>query len=101
MRNKLAFTLALAVLVAVLGGGLANGEGPVSANDGQVSASLPVSLPVCADGVDNDGDGRIDLADPDCAASGGTTENGSAGTGPGGDGSGTTTTPGTTTPPSG
>jgi hypothetical protein len=31
-----------------------------------VSFTLP-TLPACMDGVDNDGDGRVDLDDPDCA----------------------------------
>jgi hypothetical protein len=31
-----------------------------------VSFPLP-TLPACMDGVDNDGDGRVDLDDPDCA----------------------------------
>ena len=29
---------------------------------------LNVVLPQCADGVDNDGDGLIDLADPQCSS---------------------------------
>ena len=48
-----------------------NGQqgGLVVADD---SPSVPVSftfktLPACMDGVDNDGDGRVDLDDPDCA----------------------------------
>ncbi|MGH2981269.1 MAG: hypothetical protein ACRDKV_04390, partial [Solirubrobacterales bacterium] len=98
MRNKLALTTALAVLAAVMGGGLASGAGPVNIGGGKVGVNLPggqgptVTLPVCANGVDDDGDGRTDLGDPDCVASGGSTESGSSTTpaipgAPGGGGS--------------
>jgi hypothetical protein len=47
-------------------------SGPVSVNvtvpsegNAPVSVDLPVPLS-CADGVDNDGDGLVDLLDPDC-----------------------------------
>ena len=39
----------------------------------------PVSIvpnPACADGVDNDGDGLVDLSDPDCTAADGESEGG-------------------------
>jgi hypothetical protein len=101
MRNKLALTLALAVLAAVLGGGLASGAGPLGLN-------LPsVNLGPCADGVDNDGDGKVDLGDPDCVASAGSSEDSGHSvvpvTPPSTGGGGTTTTPGggTTTTPGG
>ena len=64
MRNRLVIATALAVLVAVLG------AGAVSAQSGEgVSVDLPgggqvgVDLPACANGVDDDGDGLVDLAD--------------------------------------
>jgi hypothetical protein len=51
--------------------------GPVTiAVDGPV-AEFSVQLtppPVCNDGIDNDGDGLVDLADPDCTDLGGTHE---------------------------
>jgi hypothetical protein len=43
--------------------------GLVVADDGPpvpVPFTFP-TLPACMDGVDNDGDGRVDLDDPDCA----------------------------------
>ena len=106
MRNKFGLTTAFTVLAAVLGGGLASAQ----VNLPHVP---PVNLPVCANGADDDGDGLVDLADPDCAASGGSTESGSAGTptvptvpGLPGGGSGTSpggsgTSPGGSTPGSG
>jgi hypothetical protein len=46
--------------------------------DGQPggAATLTFSLawPACSDGLDNDGDGRIDLADPNCSGPNHTTE---------------------------
>jgi Transglycosylase SLT domain len=109
MRNKLAFTIALAVLAGVLllgllGGGSASGADPVTTTGQTTSTTTtplntpggngtPASLPVCGDGVDNDGDGLIDLADPDCATSSGTSE-GTPTTPPP---TTTTTTPSTTT----
>ena len=35
-------------------------------------SSIPMELGLCADGVDNDGDGKIDEQDPDCASNLGT-----------------------------
>jgi len=43
---------------------------PVTVPSEGTTATDPVTLapnPACADGVDNDGDGLVDLADPDCA----------------------------------
>lgn len=45
--------------------------------DGQTTDVPPVALSyptACNDGIDNDGDGRVDLDDPDCANSAGTHE---------------------------
>jgi hypothetical protein len=47
---------------------------PVPAGSATVSVDGPtaefpvqfIPLPECNDGIDNDGDGRVDLADPDC-----------------------------------
>jgi hypothetical protein len=110
MRNKLGFTIALAVLAGVLllgllGGGSASAADPAASAGGPTTSTTttplntpggsgtPASLPVCGDGIDNDGDGLIDLADPDCATSSGTSE----GTPPTPPPTTTTTTPSTTT----
>jgi Transglycosylase SLT domain len=89
MRNKLAFTIALAVLAGVLllgllGGGSASGAGTTTTTGTTTTSSTTTttpgavgtttSPPVCADGIDNDGDGLIDSNDPDCTTSGGTSE---------------------------
>ena len=80
MRHKLALTIALGsfATAVLLGVGLAGaqqiqvpGGGP-SVNVPSVPA--PVPLPACANGADDDGDGAVDLADPDCVSSAGTSE---------------------------
>lgn len=40
----------------------------------RVKSATPAVVAACSDGVDNDGDGRIDLADPDCEGPYDTTE---------------------------
>lgn len=42
---------------------------PMSVSEGGLTSfpSLAITPAQCMDGIDNDGDGRIDLADPDCA----------------------------------
>ncbi len=79
MRNKLALTIALAsfALATALGVGLAGAEAPAST---ETAAPLPSAtplttvptptapVPACSDGVDNDGDGLIDMEDPDCSS---------------------------------
>ena len=44
------------------------------AGGGLAGAQVSVPLPACANGVDDDGGGDIDLADPDCLSSAGTSE---------------------------
>src|SRR6185436_9912124 len=49
------------------GGGTAGGgAGGSSGAGGSASAGCPVSPSACTDGIDNDGDGKIDGADPEC-----------------------------------
>ena len=64
MRSKLALSIALVafVLTVLLGGGFAGAQG------------VNVPLPACANGIDDDGGGDVDLADPDCLSSAGTSE---------------------------
>ena len=101
MRNKLAFTLALAVLVAVLGGSLANGADVAGTN-----LTLPGGTPTvpniqCPAGQILD---PVNLICVPNVTPPGTTPPGTGGGGSSGSGSGgnTTTTPnGTTTSPSG
>ncbi|MEK6278310.1 MAG: hypothetical protein AABM29_09900, partial [Actinomycetota bacterium] len=96
MRRNLALTIALTAFAAALGGGLASAQQLLEGSNVNVpGANLPpVQLPDCANGIDDDGDGLIDLADPDCASSGGTSESpppappGGGGGGGGGGGAG-------------
>ncbi len=84
MRDKLALIIALAGFAAVtaLGVGIAGAQ---SANLGERQATDPVpnatllpSAPAsaCANEADDDGDGQVDLADPDCASPSDTAEGG-------------------------
>lgn len=41
---------------------------PTGANSGWATRSITISSPQCSDGVDNDGDGWTDLADPGCSS---------------------------------
>jgi murein DD-endopeptidase MepM/ murein hydrolase activator NlpD len=72
MRTKIALIVALASFLAVSVGGSAiagtdslSGNAPVGS-----AATVPVTPspqnPACANGVDDDGDGLVDLDDPDC-----------------------------------
>jgi hypothetical protein len=85
MRHKLALTIALAsfAVVTALGVGMA-GADPTTVADGTQPGTTAPSLsttpipssqtPACANGVDDDGDGLLDSADPDCASSAGISE---------------------------
>src|SRR2546423_1078369 len=93
MRDKLALTIALTAFAVAIGAGLAGAAPLVDTSGGSAQVNVPgapapvqVPLPACADGADNDGDGLVDLADPDCTSSAGTSE-------------GTGAPPPTTTPP--
>jgi len=74
MRNKLALTIAVVsfALATALGVSLAGAE-PSSVESAlseatapALSAPSPASLPVCSNGLDDDGDGLVDVDDPDC-----------------------------------
>jgi murein DD-endopeptidase MepM/ murein hydrolase activator NlpD len=80
MRDKLALTIALAgfAIATALGVGMA-GADPVSGlGEGQAIGTTPTTpttptppptqRPACSNGVDDDGDGAIDLEDPDCSS---------------------------------
>ncbi len=76
MRDKLALIIALAgfAVVTALGVGIA-GADPLTTTSGTTSTPttglsttpLPsVQTPACSNGIDDDGDGLVDMADPDC-----------------------------------
>ncbi len=80
MRHKLALTIALGsfATAVLLGVGLAGAQ-QIQVPGGGPSVNVPsvpspVPLPACANGADDDGDGAVDLADPDCVSSAGTSE---------------------------
>ena len=75
MRHKLALTIALAgfALATALGVGMAGAEPNAGLGQSRtldpavgVPASPAPEAAACANGVDDDGDGQVDLADPDC-----------------------------------
>jgi len=82
MRTKFALILAFAsfLLVAALGAALAGAE-PLSDSstvDSGTTTTVPsLTAPACANGIDDDGDGLIDDADPDCETPADTDEAGS------------------------
>jgi Transglycosylase SLT domain len=99
MRTKIAPIAVLAGLLAalVLGANLAGADplGPSQAVEPATTtptapAPIPsLQPPACSDGIDNDGDGLIDMADPDCSSPQDTSEEpepagGSTGRGGGG-----------------
>ncbi len=83
MRQKLALTIALIgfAVVTALGVGMA-GADPTAGLGGSQAASgiatvptLPTAeVPACANAVDDDGDGLVDLEDPDCESASDTSE---------------------------
>jgi len=73
MRTKIALVVALASFLAVLAMGSAfAGAEPLAENAAVESAATTTTAvpslqaPACANGVDDDGDGLLDSADPDC-----------------------------------
>jgi murein DD-endopeptidase MepM/ murein hydrolase activator NlpD len=77
MRNKLALTIALASFGAVtaLGVGFAGAEGVTGSEATETTAPLSTvptvpaaNPPACSNEVDDDGDGRVDMQDPDCSS---------------------------------
>jgi murein DD-endopeptidase MepM/ murein hydrolase activator NlpD len=90
MREKLAFTIALAgfAVATALGVGMAGADPAAELGQSQVleqSALAPAvpsaAPPACANGIDDDEDGRIDLEDPDCTSAGDDDEAPDAGAG--------------------
>jgi murein DD-endopeptidase MepM/ murein hydrolase activator NlpD len=82
MRAKIALIVVLASFLGLsgLGAALAGAE-PVAENApaeppaATTTTAVPsLQAPACANGVDDDGDGLVDLADSDCASASGTSE---------------------------
>jgi hypothetical protein len=71
MRNKLALIIALASfgVVTALGVGFAGAEG-LSTTSGEATTPLTTTpatpVPACSNEVDDDGDGLVDMEDPNC-----------------------------------
>jgi hypothetical protein len=83
MRNNLVVTIALAGFAAItaLGVGIAGADGTdesVKSRIAEAVATAPAlsatEVSVCANEVDDDEDGLVDMADPDCITSGGKSE---------------------------
>jgi murein DD-endopeptidase MepM/ murein hydrolase activator NlpD len=86
MRHNLALTIALAGFAAVtaMGVGMAGADsvaglggsratGPLPAAPG-LQATAPAVKPACSNGADDDGDGLLDMEDPDCGSPADTSE---------------------------
>ena len=104
MRRRVALTLGLAVLgVCVAAGSVGAGGGVVGLGEADAQVSPPdapdatQALPQCANTVDDDGDGLVDLTDPDCTGPIDTVESGTSGAPAPTTTTSTTTTPSTTT----
>jgi len=83
MRQKLALIIALAgfAVVTALGVGMAGADPSASLGDSQATNGLTTTpalpsaqTPACSNEVDDDGDGLVDLEDPDCDSPSDTTE---------------------------
>jgi hypothetical protein len=74
MRNKLALIIALSgfAVVTALGVGMAGADsttelgGSTAAGSAPAAEPEPTELPQCENGIDDDGDGLVDMEDPDC-----------------------------------
>jgi hypothetical protein len=80
MRAKIALIVVLASFLVLSALGVAGAE-PVAENESAepsaatTTTALPsLQAPACANGLDDDGDGLVDLADPDCPDATGTSE---------------------------
>jgi hypothetical protein len=82
MRAKIALIVVLAsfLLAAALGAGMAGADplaesAPTEPSAATTTTAIPsLQAPACANGIDDDGDGLVDLADPDCTSPTGTSE---------------------------
>jgi murein DD-endopeptidase MepM/ murein hydrolase activator NlpD len=81
MRAKIALIVVLASFLAVSAlGGMAGADGlaesaPTEPSAATTTTAIPsLQAPACANGLDDDGDGLVDLADPDCTSAAGTSE---------------------------
>jgi hypothetical protein len=80
MRTKIALIVVLASFLAAAAlAGIAGAEPPAESVPTESAATTTTAIPslqapACANGVDDDGDGLVDLADPDCASPTGTSE---------------------------
>jgi murein DD-endopeptidase MepM/ murein hydrolase activator NlpD len=81
MRAKIASVVVLASFLALsaLGAGMAGADplaesAPVDPAATTTTAVPSLQAPACANGLDDDGDGLIDLSDPDCTSPTGTSE---------------------------
>src|SRR5687767_2341392 len=93
MTKKLLLTIALGAALAVIATGTATSVTVDLGSGVNVQVPSAGALPACADLSDNDGDGRVDLADGDCSGPLDTSEAG-APTGGGGGGGGDQAAPG-------
>jgi murein DD-endopeptidase MepM/ murein hydrolase activator NlpD len=90
MRAKIALLVVLASFLALsaLGVGMAGADPLAESASTEPSAATTTTAvpslqaPACANGLDDDGDGLVDLVDPDCAAPTGTSEATAAPTAP-------------------
>ncbi|MEX2447762.1 MAG: hypothetical protein WD404_03350, partial [Solirubrobacterales bacterium] len=94
MRDKLALTIALAgfALATALGVGMAGADPSAGLGEGKAANALTTvpslaapEAPACANQIDDDGDGPIDLDDPDCESAEDTSEEAGAPASEGGD----------------
>jgi len=82
MRLKIALIVVLAsfLAAAALGAAMAGADPvaestPAEPSAATTTAAVPsLQAPACANGVDDDGDGLVDMADPDCTSPTGTSE---------------------------
>jgi hypothetical protein len=81
MRAKIALIVVLASFLALSALGVAMAADPVAESApaepsaATTTTAIPsLQAPACANGLDDDGDGLVDLADPDCTAPTGTSE---------------------------
>jgi murein DD-endopeptidase MepM/ murein hydrolase activator NlpD len=90
MRAKIALVVVLASFLALSALGVAMAADPVTESaltEPPVTTTTAVpslQAPACADGLDDDADGLVDLADPGCTSPSGTSEATAPATAPGG-----------------